>query len=471
MIDGLKPYSEYIDSGLSWLGRIPSHWDIRRGKSLFRCVDVRSQAGNEELLTVSSDRGVVPRSTANVTMFKAESYAGHKLCWPGDLVINSLWAWGRGLGVSQHHGIVSTAYGVYRPRDPLAFHGGYIHALVRSSPFNWELTVRSKGIWISRLQLTDQAFLSAPFPVPPLDEQAAIARFLDHVDGRIRRYIRAKRRLSGLLEEQKQAIIHRAVTCGLEPNVHVKPFGAEWLGQFPAHWDRVPIKRLLSKVDYGTSQATKAEGTVRVLTMGNIQGGEVTDAAFGWLTDIPAELLLEHHDLLFTRTNGNPDLVGKIGIFRGQKSDSVSFASYLVRFRVKHPHDAQWLHMLLGSTSFWGYARSHALVNLQTNLNSTRYCKFPVPVPTPDEQREIARRVLEETGMVRDAIRQTNNEINLLREYRTRLIADVVTGKLDVRSAAARLPEEPDAEDDPALDGEELADAAQLDTEPEEVEA
>ena len=98
MIDGLKPYSEYKDSGLPWLGKMPSHWGLKRGKSIFLRIDKRSANGKEELLTVSSARGVVPRRTAKVTMFKAESYTGYKLCWPGDLVINSLWAWGYGLG-------------------------------------------------------------------------------------------------------------------------------------------------------------------------------------------------------------------------------------------------------------------------------------------------------------------------------------------------------------------------------------
>ena len=120
MIDGLKPYPAMKDPGVPWLGKVPEHWEVKRGKAIFCCIDVRSTTGEEELLTVTSDRGVVPRSSATVTMFKAESYLGYKLCWPGDLVINSLWAWGRGLGVSRHHGIVSSAYGIYRLRPPYA---------------------------------------------------------------------------------------------------------------------------------------------------------------------------------------------------------------------------------------------------------------------------------------------------------------------------------------------------------------
>lgn len=116
MIAELKPYDSYRDSGLPWLGLVPAHWQVKRAKSVLTAIDQRSKTGTEELLTVSSAKGVVPRSSAKVTMFKAKSYAGYKLCWPGDLAINSLWAWGGGLGVSKHHGIISTAYGVYRVR-------------------------------------------------------------------------------------------------------------------------------------------------------------------------------------------------------------------------------------------------------------------------------------------------------------------------------------------------------------------
>ena len=203
MIADLKPYEEYKESGLPWLGQIPKHWKVKRAKSIFQCIDQRSKTGKEELLTVSSARGVVPRHTANVTMFKAESYLGYKLCWPGDLVINSLWAWAGGLGVSSQHGIISSAYSVYRIRPDAPMTPAFVHEVVRSSSFNWELQVRSKGVWTSRLLLSDSSLLDAPMHIPPPDEQAAIVRFLDHANGRLERAIRAKRKVIALLNEQK----------------------------------------------------------------------------------------------------------------------------------------------------------------------------------------------------------------------------------------------------------------------------
>ena len=110
----MKRYSTYKPSPLPWNNEIPAHWISRRGKFIFRVINQRSKAGAEELLSVTENWGVIPRKNANVTMFQAESYEGYKLCEKGDLVINSLWAWGKGLGFSEYAGIVSTAYSVYR---------------------------------------------------------------------------------------------------------------------------------------------------------------------------------------------------------------------------------------------------------------------------------------------------------------------------------------------------------------------
>ena len=236
----MAEYPTYKQTKLPWVPRIPDHWNLPRGKSLLRPIDVRSTTGTEELLTVSSARGVIPRSSTTVTMFQAQDYSRHKLCWPGDLVINSLWAWATGLGVSRHHGIISTAYGVYRPNDPSHLNPDFLHYLIRSTPFQWELQVRSKGIWTSRLQLTDEDFLDAPIPYPPPEEQAAIVRYLDHADELIDRYISAKERLIALLEEQRQAVVDQVVTRGLNSSVGMMQSGVNPLDQVPKHMAKTP---------------------------------------------------------------------------------------------------------------------------------------------------------------------------------------------------------------------------------------
>jgi len=150
------------------------HWDIRRAKYLFREVDERSKSGNEELLSVSHITGVTPRSEKNITMFKAESYVGHKTCKPGDLVINTMWAWMGALGVSNYEGIISPAYAVYRPRTSERMMGAYIDALLRIRPYTANFICRSTGVRASRLRLYPEEFFKIPIIIPPIDEQAAI---------------------------------------------------------------------------------------------------------------------------------------------------------------------------------------------------------------------------------------------------------------------------------------------------------
>lgn len=447
MIHDLRPYPAMKDSGVPWLGQVPEHWEVKRGKNFFRVVDVRSKKGNEELLTVSSERGVVPRSSANVTMFKAESYIGHKLCWPDDLVINSLWAWSRGLGVSKHHGIISTAYSVYRLRDAQQVLPEYINNLTRSSPFQWELQVRSKGIWISRLQLTDDSFLNAPFPLPSPAEQAAIVRFLDHADRRIRKAIAAKQKLIKLLQEQKQVIINQAVTRGLDPNVKLKPSGVEWLGDVPEHWSRTRLKfEAIKLVDcLHATPPYSDDGEYPAIRTADIEPGKVRLNQTKRLTQTHYNLWTSRYrpkagDILYSREGE------RFGIAAVVPDDiQLCISQRMMVFNIKPAVYSQYLMWQLNCRHVYLQAALDTIGSAAPHVNVERIKNFLIVLPPFNEQAEICFWLECELKNLDQAIARAQAEISLLREYRTRLIADVVTGKLDVREAAARLPE-PEAE-------------------------
>lgn len=450
MIANLKPYPAYKDSSLPWIQKVPAHWELRRGKTIFKAVDIRSANGEEELLTVSSERGVIPRNTATVTMFKAESYVGYKLCWPGDLVINSLWAWARGLGVSLHHGIVSSAYGVYRLIPTLSEYGSFIHYLVRSTPFQWELQVRSKGIWTSRLQLTDESFLTAPFPLPGPDEQVVIVRYLDHVDRRIKRYILAKQKLIKLLEEQKQAIIHQAVTGQIDvrtgnPYPAYKPSGVKWLGEVPEHWEVRQLGRLgrIIKGNGGSKEDEVNEG-VPCIRYGDIytQYRFFIEGNRSYVSPERAASYtpINYGDVLFAASGETIEEIGKSAV--NLITIPAVCGGDVLRFTPTTPVDPRFMGYVCDSPSSVvqkslmgrGFTIMH-LYGLQL-----KYLSLPLP-PLP-EQTAIARFLDTTTTTISTAREKALREIELFREYRTRLIADVVTGKLDVRQAAAWLVEE-----------------------------
>jgi type I restriction enzyme S subunit len=249
MIADLKPYAEYKESGLPWLGQVPGHWEVRRMKLLLREVDARSTAGKEQLLRVSQYTGVTRRKSvdgSDVPDTRASSLVGYKRVMPSDLVINIMLAWNGSMGVSRYDGIASPAYCVYRFK-PGAI-PWYYHELLRLPVYKGRIKTASTGVVESRLRLYSDDLGRIEVIQPPLVEQAAIVRFLDWANGRLERAIRAKRKVIALLNEQKQAIIHRAVTRGLDPSVPLKPSGIPWLGEIPQHWDVIPLKRTCSLV-------------------------------------------------------------------------------------------------------------------------------------------------------------------------------------------------------------------------------
>ena len=449
MIASLKPYPAYKKSGVSWLEQVPENWRVLRGKNAFCLIDVRSETGNEELLTVSARDGVVPRSEKKVTMFKAESYVGHKLCWPGDLVINSLWAWMYGLGFSRYHGLVSSAYSVYRPKNEFRDYEKFFHYLLRSSAYKWELVTRSKGVWISRLQLLDDAFFDMPILIPPPEDQEAIVRFLEHADARIRRAVEAKRRLIALLDEEKQAVIHRAVTRGLDPDVPLKPSGVEWLGEIPIHWDLKRLRSILIRIDQGVSpqaEARLAESDVwGVLKSGCVNHGVFRDTEHKRLPDnyeIDESVAVRVGDVLVSRACGSPKLVGSVGRVEDLRYHLIlSDKTYRLVFRNEEIVDFAVLAM---NSSYFRIQIEQAISGaegLANNLPLSSLKDFRLVVPPRNEAQSIASDVRLRTIELQTAIAATKREIDLLLEFRTRLIADVVTGKLDVRGVAAGLPE------------------------------
>ncbi len=381
-----------------------------------------------------------------------------------NLLINSLWAWAQGLGVSQYHGIVSSAYGVYRLQSKFKEYSKFIHQLVRSSLFQWELQVRSKGIWISRLQLTDEAFLAAPFPLPPSDEQAAIVCFLDHFDWRINRLIRAKQRMIKLLEEQKQAIIHRAVTRGLDPDVRLKPSGVEWLDAIPEHWKEIRLKFLVRKITDGEhiSPSLVGEG-IPLLSAKDIRDRMILYDVNKFVTQDQAEQFWgrcrpEHGDLLVVSRGAT---IGRVALV--EKNIPFCLMGSVILCKRRDAYAKEFLYYALNAhhaqTSLWFTSASSA----QQAIYIRDVAELRLPMPPSAEREDIVRHLEELLSGIRDAADRTRREIFLLREYRTRLIADMVTGKLDVRGV--ELPELEETGVLEELDGEVAAEDLDSDTE------
>ena len=444
----LAPYPDYKDAGVSWVGSIPAHWPEKRAKYYFKEVDERSQTGDEEMLSVSHITGVTPRSQKNVTMFKAESNVGQKRCQPGDLVINTMWAWMSALGVSNHDGIVSPAYGVYRPRSNQDYDYYYLDSLLRIEGYRSEYICRSTGIRSSRLRLYPDKFLSMPVVCPPQEEQQAIARFLKAQDRLFRKFIRNKRRFIELLKEQKQNVINQAVTRGLDPKVKFKPSGVEWIGDIPEHWDATKLKRVVSfNPSKSETRANPAdEEKVVFLPMENISvNGDIDCSEKRTLSEVwNGFTYFRRGDVVVAKITPCFEN-GKGAYLKGLESDFGFGTTELIVLRPSKAIDGAFLRFLTSTKQFLLLGEQYMTGAAgQQRIPSDFVKNYPIGLPPIKEQREILEHIQEKSAEIDQAITRAQREIELMREYRTRLISDVVTGQVDVRGI--EVPEVADEE-------------------------
>ncbi|MFC1853459.1 restriction endonuclease subunit S [candidate division CSSED10-310 bacterium] len=218
---GLNPEVPKKDSGIPAFGNVPTHWPITRNKNLFREVNERSITGKEELLTVSHITGVTPRSEKDVTMFMASTLVGYKLCQPGDLIINTMWAWMGALGTSNNCGVVSPSYNVYRFKQSSI--PKFFDYLVRSPSFVCEIKRFSKGVWSSRLRLYPEYFFEIKVPFPPFSEQEEIVEFLNIKIKKIDNYISQNLKIIDFIKEHRTTLISNVVTGKIDVRDEVLP--------------------------------------------------------------------------------------------------------------------------------------------------------------------------------------------------------------------------------------------------------
>ncbi|MCX6998271.1 MAG: restriction endonuclease subunit S, partial [Kiritimatiellaeota bacterium] len=357
--------------------------------------------------------------------FIPDDLSNYKVVRAGQFAMNKMKAWQGSYGVSQYNGIVSPAYFIFNINSVA---GEFFHTAIRSKAYIPFFTNASDGVRIGQWDLAETRMKEIPFFAPPPAEQSAIICFLDHADRRIRRYIRTKQKLIKLLEEQKQAIIHRAVTRGLDPNVRLKPSGVAWLGDMPEHWEISRVKDEFHCLNFRRVPLSGTERGAMTLHRYDYYGASsVIDKVDDYLFD--DELLLIAED-------------GANLILRNLPLAIIARGKFWVN---NHAHilkpkrgNLEFLAAVMETLNYTPWISGAA----QPKLTQDRLMSITIGVPPRQEQDRIIRIADKETLSLSDAITHASQEITLLREYRTRLIADVVTGKLDVRKAAAELLDE-----------------------------
>jgi len=453
----LKPYPEYRDSGVDWLGQVPSHWIVDRAKAQFREVDERSKAGHEELLSVSHKTGVTPRRFKTITMFQAESYAGYKLARSGDLVVNTMWAWMAALGVSQHDGIVSNAYGVYRPREGAEMDGRYYDRLLRTEMYRAEYVRRSTGITTSRLRLYPPKLLAMPLIQPPPEEQRRIADFLDAYTAQVHRLIAAKRRTIAALIERKQAIIEGLLGAGV--GQASQSVFHPVVGQMPGHWRVARLKDWCHVNVRTLPESTPKDYAFDYFDISVVGTGVLTGEPQSLTFDAApsrARRRLTPNDILISTVR---TYLKAIYFFRGWPREAIASTGFAV-LSPKAEVLPELMAYALMAPRFIDVVISRSVGVAYPAIAETRLSALHLALPTDGaEQQLILDTIKTDTQLVDEAITKERSQIDLILEYRDSLIAAVVTGQLDVRDAAIPVVESDDFADNMATDDEDMEDA------------
>ena len=433
-------YQSYKPSGIAWISRIPSHWDIVDTKKCFRFPKeiVGSKVNEFQVLSLSIN-GVIFRDMSSGAGKQHSDMSTYQIVRPDSIVLClfDMDVTPRIVGHSDKIGIITSAYVNIHPKNEICSKYYYYYFLLQD--FNKYLFSQGTGI---RTTLTRSQFGALKIGAPPLPEQTAIARFLDYKVGKIDRFIRKKKQLIKLLTEQKAAIINNAVTKGLDPTVLMKDSGIEWLGEIPAQWEVRKLK-YLGKFQNGISAAGDYFGSgFPFVSYGDVyKNFELPKTGSGLANSSEADQM--HYsvlkgDVFFTRTSETVEEIG----FTSTCMESIAnatFSGFLIRFRPK----AGWLFD--GFSRFYFRSSLHRRffvkeMNLVTraSLSQDLLKSLPVLLPPLDEQERISKFIDRETEIINATITTIQKEIALTEEYRTALIAEAVTGKIDVRGYEVR---------------------------------
>ncbi len=457
MIADLQPYPDSKESGLLWVPKLPAHWSTERAKWLFTRME-RPVGENDGVVTCFRDGMVTLRKNRRVRGFTEAIFEfGYQGIRKGDLVIHAMDAFAGAVGVSDSDGKGTPVYAVCQPKPGVNAH--YYAFIVREMARSQWILALSRGIRERSTDFRYETFGGQRVPLPPPEEQAAMVQFLDYANGRLERAIRAKRKVIALLNEHKQAIIHRAVTRGLDPAVPFKPSGILWLDGVPQNWTMTP-NRSLFQIRKRLVGSRHREFQVLSLTKrGVIVRDMEAGGKFSSFWERSQEVRPGNMVFCFFDVDETPRGVGLARVagmispdYTVMECPPDPVASFLELFYI-----AMDDHKLL----------KPLYTGLRKRISKPLFLASKTPIPPPRELETIIEHVKGETVGIDKKITVAQKEIALMQEYRARLTADVVTGKLDVRTAAAAALPDVEATQHVALTGpddeeHELTDEAAL---------
>lgn len=425
-------YQTYKNSGFSWIGEVPEHWDVT---CLGVCLKAYSEKNRPELplLSITRELGVIERDIEDQESnhnFIPDDLSGYKVLKKGQFGMNKMKAWQGSYGVSKFTGIVSPAYFIFdfiKDIDPHFFNWA-----IRSKLYVSYFGSASDGVRVGQWDLSKTRMKSIPFLIPPREEQTSIVRYLDDKTAQIDEAIAIKQKQIELLKERKQIIIQQAVTQGLNPDVPMKDSGVDWIGEIPEHWN---VKRLKYVLEERNERSKTGEEPLFMVSQVH---GLVVRADFHEKAEVAASnidnKIVYKNDLVFNK------LKAHLGVFFKSNIDFKGLVSpdYAVYKSKAYISDMKILELLFRHPSYIEQfvIRATGIVEGLIRLYTSELFDIAVPVAPENEQREIISFV-ESEGLKHDqAIAIQVQQIEKLKEYKTTLINSAVTGKIKVTELA-----------------------------------
>lgn len=427
-------YSSYKDSEIEWLGDIPEHWKTVKAKRIFREVSIKNHP-DEPLLAATQTKGVIPKSLyENTTVTASKNFETLKLVRKGDFVI-SLRSFQGGIEYAHYQGIISPAYTILEPQDEVIHN--YYRNLLKSKRYISGLTLLVTGIREGQ-NIDTSKFKNSFLPLPPKEEQTAIARFLDYKLAKINRFIQKKKQLIKLLNEQKAAIINQAVTKGLDPNAKMKDSGIEWLGEIPEHWEVRKLKYVANCFPSNIDKHSKEdEKQVRLCNYTDVYKNDyITDSMDLMLATATDEQIekftLLQGDVIITKDSETANDIA-VPAYVKEPLTNVVCGYHLSVLRPYETLYGEFLFRILQckEINIQFEVRSNGVTRVGLGVYDLKNAK--IPVPPHKEQSQIVDFISKETATIYTTISKIEKELALTEEYKTALIAEAVTGKIDVR--------------------------------------
>ncbi len=432
MTKGLKSYPSMQETGVNWFGMIPAGWRAQRLKTV--CTMRSGDAITANSIEAEGKYPVYGGNglrgyTSDCTHDGAFVLIGRQgaLCGNVHVVSGRFWA--------SEHAVVTTAHAENSAR--------WLGATLEVMNLNQHsIAAAQPGLAVERI-------LNLWLPVPSIVEQTAIARFLDHMDRRIQKYIRAKEKLIALLDEYKQALIHQAVTGQVDvrtgrPYPEYRESGVEWLGRIPGHWETCRLRTVVSEVTTGSRgwSSFAADQGPLFLRIANLSRGSLRLR----FDDVVRLKLPNTSEAIRTRVEPGDILlsvtayIGSVGIASSELGEAY-VSQHVARCKPKSGALPHWLGYVLLSKIGQTHGQLSLYGGTKDGLSLDDVKNYPILLPPMQEQRDIVRWVERKINLATKATEHAHAQLERVREYRARLIADVVTGKLDVREAAVGLRE------------------------------